>query len=107
MKFKEKYRVIYCTNDYHKIFDQGGFYYSNYKWRFKGYVLHREDGPAIEYNNGDKEWFKNGVRHRIDGPAVDYSDGYKEYWLNEKEYGEEKYYKLMNLKNKVRVLDEV
>jgi hypothetical protein len=21
--------------------------------------LHRLDGPAIEYSNGDKEWFKN------------------------------------------------
>ena len=21
---------------------------------------HREDGPAIEYSNGDKEWYLNG-----------------------------------------------
>lgn len=24
--------------------------------------LHREDGPAIEWDNGDKEWWVNGER---------------------------------------------
>ena len=24
--------------------------------------LHREDGPAIECANGDKEWYLNGVK---------------------------------------------
>ena len=40
-------------------------------------VLHREDGPAVEftsaegtYDNGRKEWFKDGIRHREDGPAI-------------------------------------
>ena len=32
--------------------------------------LHRVDGPAVEYPNGDKEWWVNGKRHREDGPAV-------------------------------------
>ena len=35
-------------------------------------TLHREDGPAVEYNNGTKEWWINGLPHRIDGPALDY-----------------------------------
>ena len=26
--------------------------------------LHREDGPAIEWANGGKEYFLNGKRHR-------------------------------------------
>ena len=25
--------------------------------------IHREDGPAIEYLNGDKEWYLNGMEH--------------------------------------------
>jgi hypothetical protein len=36
---------------------------------------HREDGPAIEYVNGTKEWFINDRRHREDGPARIYSNG--------------------------------
>jgi hypothetical protein len=25
--------------------------------------LHREDGPAVEWNNGDKSWYLNGVEY--------------------------------------------
>ena len=46
--------------------------------------FHREDGPAFEYDNGDKEWYLNGQQHREDGPAVEYGNGYKEWWLNGK-----------------------
>jgi len=42
---------------------------------------HREDGPAIEWN-GDKSYWVNGKRHREDGPAVILEDGTKEYWIN-------------------------
>jgi len=45
-------------------------------------VPHREDGPAIEYSNGDKFWYLNGVLHREDGPAVDLANGHKEWFLN-------------------------
>lgn len=41
--------------------------------------LHRTDGPAIVHTNGAKFWHQNGSRHRIDGPAVEYTDGSK-YW---------------------------
>lgn len=48
--------------------------------------LHREDGPAIEWDDGDKEWYVNGKCHRIDGPALVYADpqpdGIKEWWTN-------------------------
>ena len=43
---------------------------------------HRDDGPAVEYANGDKEWWVNGRVHRIDGPAVEYANGDQEWWLN-------------------------
>ncbi|MDB4317795.1 hypothetical protein N9973_00700 [bacterium] len=36
--------------------------------------FHREDGPAIEYADGDKEWWVNGKRHREDGPAIEQED---------------------------------
>ena len=44
--------------------------------------LHRTDGPAVEWHDGDLEWFQNGKRHRTDGPAVEWSDGGREWWLN-------------------------
>jgi len=30
------------------------------KYWYLNYKLHREDGPAIEYNDGDKYWYLNG-----------------------------------------------
>ena len=54
--------------------------YGTKQWRNKDRVLHRIDGPAIEYTNRDKEWHKNGKLHRIDGPAVEYGDGTKEWY---------------------------
>ena len=52
-------------------------------------LLHREDGPAVEYANGDKVWYKNGLRHRKDGPAVEYNNKDKEWYLNGKCYGDD------------------
>jgi hypothetical protein len=51
------------------------------EWWLNG-VLHREDGPAIEWANGSKEWWLNGKPHREDGPAAEYADGRKEWYLN-------------------------
>lgn len=42
-------------------------------------LLHREDGPAIEYNNGDKSYYINGKLHREDGPAI-IRDNHAEIW---------------------------
>ena len=54
----------------------------NKVWRNKEGDLHREDGPAIEYANGRKEWwFKNDL-HRINGPAIEFASGRKEWYLN-------------------------
>jgi hypothetical protein len=44
-------------------------------------VLHREDGPAIEYR-GYKAWFRNNALHRVDGPAVCVDNGYKAWFIN-------------------------
>ena len=32
----------------------------NSKWHSKNGLLHRLDGPAVEFNNGYKVWYKNG-----------------------------------------------
>jgi len=41
---------------------------------------HREDGPAIEWKNGRKEWFYKGRLHRGDGPAVEQPNGKNEWY---------------------------
>ena len=46
-------------------------------------VIHREDGPAVIYSNGDFEYWLCGKRHRQDGPAVIVGD--KQYFF---EFGE-------------------
>lgn len=43
---------------------------------------HREDGPAIEWGNGNKHWYLNGKLHRLDGPAIDNLDGFKIWYKN-------------------------
>ena len=56
-------------------------------WHQNG-QLHRENGPAIEWWNGDKQWYREGRRHRIDGPAVVYANGSKAWYINNKEMTE-------------------
>ena|SRR5579859_2020753 len=51
------------------------------RW-YLGNLLHREDGPAQEYSNGDKAWYLYGQLHRIDGPAIEYINGDKSYYFN-------------------------
>jgi hypothetical protein len=48
-------------------------------------VLHRLDGPAVEYADGTREWWVNGKPHRLDGPAVEYPDGGTRAWYIEGE----------------------
>jgi hypothetical protein len=52
-------------------------------------VKSREDGPAVVWFNGHKEWWVNGLRHREDGPAVEKANGSKEWWVHGKRHGHE------------------
>ena len=61
----------------------GTIYYYN-----ENNEYHREDGPAVEYVSGYKEWWKNGKRHREDGPAIEWSNGEKRYFYNSILYSE-------------------
>ncbi len=57
-------------------------YTNGYKEWYKNDKLHREDGPAILYINGRTEWYRDDKRHRLDGPAVIYANGDKEWYKN-------------------------
>lgn len=54
----------------------------NRRWFNEKGQLHREDGPAVECSDGDKEWWIDGNKHRIDGPAVEGFDGTKCWYVN-------------------------
>ena len=63
-----KYRVVVEPNGTRKYFNAAG-------------QLHHDEGPAVYWSYGLKEWWQNGLRHRTDGPAAVYSDGAAEWWL--------------------------
>lgn len=49
-------------------------------------MLHRLDGPAVEYAGGSKSWYQNGKLHRFDGPAIEYADDSKHWFIGGEEY---------------------
>ena len=47
------------------------------------YILHREDGPAVERADGDELWYQNGELHRLDGPAIiSVFNGHREWYVD-------------------------
>lgn len=54
-------------------------------WKNEQGYLHREDGPAIEWSNGDISFYLNGELHCIGGPAVRYTNGIKRWWVNKRD----------------------
>ena len=55
----------------------------NKYWKNEDGKYNREDGPAIEYANGDKAWYSDGQLHREDGPAIEYANGDKTWYKND------------------------
>ena len=53
--------------------------------------LHRLDGPAVEWTNGDRQWWQNGLLHRTDGPAIEYASGTREWFIEGKLLTEEQF----------------
>jgi hypothetical protein len=66
--------------------------------------LHRTDGPAAVYNNGDKYWYVDGRQHRTDGPAIEYGNGPRSWRVDGRYYDEEDFNKLIE---EVRQLPKV
>ncbi|SRR6266404_1876125 len=59
-------------------------------------ILHREDGPALEYVNGNKYWYKKNKLHRLDGPACEYSNGDGKWYIEGEPYTETEFIKKMS-----------
>lgn len=47
-------------------------------------ILHKANGPAIEWDNGTREWYKDGKLHREDGPAIEWNYGTREWHIDGK-----------------------
>ncbi len=56
--------------------------------------LHSLDNPSI-CNTNQKFFYKDGNFHRENGPAIDYGNGYKNYYLNGKYYEEKEYWSII------------
>jgi hypothetical protein len=74
------------TPQYIKINEDGDKTY----WKNKEMtILHREDGPAIEWVDGYKVWYLNGQPHREDGPAIEHGNGAKNWYKHGKRHRED------------------
>jgi len=76
-------------------------------WYKEDGSLHRDDGPAIEYLNGDMSWYKHGKLHRENGPAIDwhkYSTPIREFWLENISYKENEYWEKVKGIDKCKLL---
>jgi hypothetical protein len=54
--------------------------YGTKEWLDASGLFHRDDGPAIEWPDGEKHWFQHGALHRDYGPAIEYADGVKTWY---------------------------
>jgi hypothetical protein len=77
------------------------------KWWCVNGMIHRIDGPAIEDAIGYKEWWVDGKLHRTDGPAIEWSDGSKGWWINGVRYTEEKFKKIVRYEQFKQELGEL
>ena len=60
--------------------------------------------PVIEIDEyGNKYWHLNDQLHRIDGPAIEYINGDMEWWLDDNEYTFEEWIKLTPLSEQEKV----
>jgi hypothetical protein len=70
-------------------------------------VIHREDGPAIEYSDGTKAWYRNSLLHREDGPAIEWADGGKRWYLEGVFYTEREFENLVRKGEVVLTLKDI
>ena len=72
MKFTQLIKLYEVTQKfgppYTKIYNNGEYkmYYKDPNLR----IVHRVDGPAIEYADGSEAWYLNNQLHRVGGPAI-------------------------------------
>ena len=60
----------------------------------------------MKMKNTKRKMWRNAVGqyHREDGPAIEYADGTKEWWINGKQYSIEEYMELISEENRDKIL---
>lgn len=57
---------------------------------FEDGFCHRENGPAVLWQDGLEEWWREGKQHRTDGPAIKWenerNDKMEEWWIEGNNY---------------------
>jgi hypothetical protein len=74
------------------------------KFHFLNGEIHREDGPAIEYFDGNWSWFDHGKMHRVSGPAAKVSESKYEWWLDGKRVTPNEVFDKMNIEQKEKFI---
>lgn len=59
------------------------------------------------HTNGSKFWYLSNKLHREDGPAVEWASGFKEWYLNDEELTETQYKSAMTKARKPSCDDEL
>jgi len=76
------------------------------EWYKEG-KLHRTDRPAVMFDKICESWFKKGFRHRLDGPAIKWVHGNEDYYIEDIRYTKKEFEKKVNeLKMKTVKLDD-
>ncbi len=88
---------------YKVIVDEKG----DIRWYNEYGQYHREDGPAVEWKDGNKWWYINGDCHREDGPAIEYASGKKFWYLYGMLYNTEEEWKAALTKLKGPTQEEI
>lgn len=82
---------------YYRTFNKGQYLEQKVFFKDKEHkIFHREDGPAIIYKNGRKEWWIDNKLHRMDGPAIEYEGRMKIFFINGDVYWEDEYWQKVN-----------
>jgi len=76
---KEAVRHIYIYTIYHN------------KVKYLGDDMYITELAPNRIRHGLKEWWLNGERHREDGPAVEFDNGREEWYLNGKRLTEKEF----------------
>lgn len=94
-----KHGTQFWVNDKGQLSREDGpavIFLNGYKeWWLDG-ELHRIDGPAVE-SGPYQEWWTKGIRNRLDGPAVIWTDGTQFWYIDGEEFTEEEYNKKLKM----------
>ncbi len=93
IKKGKNYKEYYLNDKMHREFGPASMHDGSTYW-FKNGIIHRDNGPAIEYSEGKKVWIVNGRTHREDGPAITFFNS-EEWFIDGKRFESDKY--LINL----------